>query len=183
MGASAQITSLDELSTEKTYTLRNAFFNAYAVYNAAKSTTTVWAAGMNKGNISDESYKAKVDPASPNTAWMIVNFANKWYAYNMGARKLLTVGNNASNANTAPAKFDDTAQPLELKAQGDGTFSLRTVQGNMNYMCAAPQLAYPISVWEPGDGTSWEFKVNDDVEADYDACIEKIKAGCLWALT
>lgn len=91
MGASAQITSLDELSTEKTYTLRNAFFNAYAVYNAAKSTTTVWAAGMNKGNISDESYKAKVDPASPNTAWMIVNFANKWYAYNMGARKLLTV--------------------------------------------------------------------------------------------
>ena len=35
MGASAQITSLDELSTEKTYTLRNAFFNAYAVYNAA----------------------------------------------------------------------------------------------------------------------------------------------------
>ena len=177
MGASAQITSLDELSTEKTYTLRNAFFNAYAVYNAAKSTTTVWAAGMNKGNISDESYKAKVDPASPNTAWMIVNFANKWYAYNMGARKLLTVGNNASNANTAPAKFDDTAQPLELKAQGDGTFSLRTVQGNMNYMCAAPQLAYPISVWEPGDGTSWEFKVNDDVEADYDACIEKIKAG------
>ena len=95
----------------------------------------------------------------------------------MGARKLLTVGNNASNANTAPAKFDDTAQPLELKAQGDGTFSLRTVQGNMNYMCAAPQLAYPISVWEPGDGTSWEFKVNDDVEADYEACIEKIKAG------
>ena len=59
MGASAQITSLDELSTEKTYTLRNAFFNAYAVYNAAKNTTTVWAAGMNKGNISDESYKAK----------------------------------------------------------------------------------------------------------------------------
>ena len=116
MGASAQITSLDELSTEKTYTLRNAFFNAYAVYNAAKSTTTVWAAGMNKGNIKDASYKAKLDQTDPSSAWMVVQYNDKWYAYNIGARKLLTVGNNASNANTAPAKFDDTAQPLELRA-------------------------------------------------------------------
>lgn len=171
------VQTLEDFSPNKTYTIRNPYFNAYAIYNAQKSASTVWAAGMNKGNIKDASYKAKLDQTDPSSAWMVVQYNEKWYAYNMGARKLLTVGNNASNANTAPAKFDDTAQPLELKAQGDGTFSLRTVQGNMNYMCAAPQLAYPISVWEPGDGTSWEFKVNDDVEADYDACIEKIKAG------
>ena len=97
------VQTLEDFSPNKTYTIRDPYFNAYAIYNAQKSTSTVWAAGMNKGNISDESYKAKVDPASPNTAWMIVNFANKWYAYNMGAGKFLTVGYNPTTAATAQA--------------------------------------------------------------------------------
>lgn len=178
MGASAQITSLDELSTEKTYTLRNAFFNAYAVYNATKSTTTVWAAGMNKGNISDESYKAKVDLTSPNSAWMIVRFANKWYAYNMAAGKFLTVGYNPTTAATAQAKFDSTPRALEIK-QKNGGFTLRThTDGSQNFLCAAPQLPYPISIWTDSDnGATWEIAENPEVEADYDACIKKIKAG------
>ena len=37
LGVSAQVKSLDELSPEKTYTIRNPHHNAYAIYERSKS--------------------------------------------------------------------------------------------------------------------------------------------------
>ena len=79
--ASAQITSMDEVSTDKAYTICNPFYTTYAVYNAEKSTSLVWAAGMTSSdkNIADQSYTTPLNPADPSSSWMIVQYNGEWY--------------------------------------------------------------------------------------------------------
>ena len=71
--ATAQISSLDELSTEKAYTIYNPYYTTYAVHNAQKSNSLVWAAGMTASdrNIADDSYKTALDASDPSSSWMI----------------------------------------------------------------------------------------------------------------
>lgn len=177
LSAKAQISSLSEITTDKAYTLRNPHFNAYAVYNADKSTSTLWAAGMTASNAVDDSYKAEVDLTSPATSWMIVSYNNQWYVYNIGAQKFLTVGYNPVTAATAQAKLEDTPKAVEFTQNPDGGFHLRTyTDGAQNYLCAAPQLSYPISIWNSNDnGATWEIKENDLVEADYAGAITRLQ--------
>ncbi len=44
--ASAQVSSLDEVKTDCAYIIYNPYYTTYAVYNAQKSTMSVWVAGM-----------------------------------------------------------------------------------------------------------------------------------------
>lgn len=176
--ASAQISSFDEVSTDKAYTICNPYYTAYAVYNSQKSTSIVWAAGMTQKdkNIADASYREPVDMASPASSWMIVQYNEKWYVYNLGAGKFMAVGYNASNTSTAPAKLQDEPVAVEFTAAGNGGFHLRSHSGTQNFLCAAPQLAYPVSVWTDSDnGSTWQITENPQVEADYETCLRKLQ--------
>ena len=178
LNASAQISSLDELSTEKAYTIYNPYYTTYAVYNAQKSTSLVWAAGMTASdkNISDNSYKMALDSSAPSSSWMIVQYNDAWYVYNIGAQKFLEVGYNPATAATASAKLQDTPVAVEFTSNGNGGFHLRSHDGDKNYLCAAPQLTYPISIWTNSDnGSTWQINENPEVVADYEACIEKLQ--------
>ena len=176
--ASAQITSMDEVSTDKAYTICNPFYTTYAVYNAEKSTSLVWAAGMTSSdkNIADQSYTTPLNPTDPSSSWMIVQYNGEWYVYNLGAKKFLAVGHTPNQAASASAKLQDTPVAIEFTSNGNGGFHLQSHAGNLHYLCAAPQLTYPISIWSNDDnGATWQIEENPQVEADYETCLQKLQ--------
>ena len=176
--ASAQITSMDEVSTDKAYTICNPFYTTYAVYNAEKSTSLVWAAGMASSdkNIADQSYTTPLNPADPSSSWMIVQYNGEWYVYNLAAKKFLAVGHTPNQAASASAKLQDTPVAIEFTSNGNGGFHLQSHAGNLHYLCAAPQLPYPISIWSNDDnGATWQIEENPQVEADYETCLQKLQ--------
>lgn len=176
--ASAQITLMDEVSTDKAYTICNPFYTTYAVYNAEKSTSLVWAAGMTSSdkNIADQSYTTPLNPADPSSSWMIVQYNGEWYVYNLAAKKFLAVGHTPNQAASASAKLQDTPVAIEFTSNGNGGFHLQSHAGNLHYLCAAPQLPYPISIWSNDDnGATWQIEENPQVEADYETCLQKLQ--------
>ena len=176
--ASAQITSMDEVSMDKAYTICNPFYTTYAVYNAEKSTSLVWAAGMTSSdkNIADQSYTTPLNPADPSSSWMIVRYNEEWYVYNLGAKKFLAVGHTPNQSAAASAKLQDTPVAIEFTSNGNGGFHLQSHAGNLHYLCAAPQLPYPISIWSNDDnGATWQIEENPQVEADYETCLQKLQ--------
>lgn len=175
--AFAQVSSLDDIRTDRAYTIHNPYYTAYAVYNAQKSSALVWAAGMTSSdkNIADDSYKAALDASSPSSSWMIVNYNDEWYVYNLGAEKFLAVGYDAEIASTASAKLQDTPVAVKFTQKTSGEFHLHSYDGDKNYLCAAPQLAYPVSIWSNTDnGATWQITENPAVEADYETCMAKL---------
>ena len=176
--ASAQITSMEEVSTDKAYTICNPFYTTYAVYNAEKSTSLVWAAGMTSSdkNIADQSYTTPLNPADPSSSWMIVQYNGEWYVYNLGAKKFLAVGHTPNQSASASAKLQDTPVAIEFTSNGNGGFHLLSHAGKLHYLCAAPQLTYPISIWSNDDnGATWQIEENPQVEADYETCLQKLQ--------
>lgn len=177
--ASAQVSSIEEIRTDRAYTIHNPYYTTYAVYNAEKSTSLVWAAGMTASdkNIADESYKAALDASAPSSSWMIVKYNDEWYVYNLGAEKFLAVGYDAETAATASAKLQDTPVAVKFSVNAAGGFHLQSYDGAKNFLCAAPQLAYPISIWTNSDnGSTWQITENPEVEADYEGCMAKLAA-------
>ena len=177
--ASAQVSSIEEIRTDRAYTIHNPYYTTYAVYNAEKSTSLVWAAGMTASdkNIADESYKAALDASAPSSSWMIVKYNEEWYVYNLGAEKFLAVGYDAETAATASAKLQDTPVAVKFSVNDAGGFHLQSYDGAKNFLCAAPQLAYPISIWTNSDnGSTWQITENPEVEADYEGCMAKLAA-------
>lgn len=165
----ASITSLADLSTDKTYVLYNPTYTAFAVSNPNQSATNVWAANMQSGDNShqvvDASYSLPLDTTSAHSSWMIVPFEGKYYLYNMGAGKFLITP--SQDADPAICQFTDSVCGLDITDLGEGCFALNTTGTERAYMCAAPQLAYPISIWNTDDaGSLWQIKENPNIEAD-----------------
>ena len=165
----ASITSLADLSTDKTYVLYNPTYTAFAVSNPNQSATNVWAANMQSGDNSHQvvnaSYSLPLDTTSAHSSWMIVPFEGKYYLYNMGAGKFLITP--SQDAEPAICQFTDSVCGLDITDLGEGRFALNTTGTERAYMCAAPQLAYPISIWNTDDaGALWQIKENPNVEAD-----------------
>lgn len=165
----ASITSLADLSTDKTYVLYNPTYTAFAVSTPNQSATNVWAANMQSGDNShqvvDASYSLPLDTTSAHSSWMIVPFEGKYYLYNMGAGKFLITP--SQDAEPAICQFTDSVCGLDITDLGEGRFALNTTGTERAYMCAAPQLAYPISIWNTDDaGALWQIKENPNVEAD-----------------
>ena len=165
----ASITSLADLSTDKTYVLYNPTYTAFAVSNPNQSATNVWAANMQSGDNSHQvvnaSYSLPLDTTSAHSSWMIVPFEGKYYLYNMGAGKFLITP--SQDADPAICQFTDSVCGLDITDLGEGRFALNTTGTERAYMCAAPQLAYPISIWNTDDaGAVWQIKENPNIEAD-----------------
>lgn len=165
----SSITSLADLSTDKTYVLYNPTYTAFAVSNPNQSATNVWAANMQSGDNShqvvDASYSLPLDTTSAHSSWMIVPFEGKYYLYNMGAGKFLITP--SQDAEPAICQFTDSVCGLDITDLGEGRFALNTTGTERAYMCAAPQLAYPISIWNTDDaGAMWQIKENPNIEAD-----------------
>ena len=167
------ITNLDEIRDDKTYTLYNPTFKAYAIYDEvyASSASYVWAAEMigDAGHtLYTQNYSKPLDTTAEGSSWMVVPFDGKFYFYNVGAEKFLSVP--AYNGETKPTTFTSEATGLFVEDLGSGNFAITQHAGSKEYLCAAPQsYISPISIWEKTDaGAAWQLRENPNVAAKSD---------------
>ena len=163
-----KLLSLDEAALTKTYVLYNEHFTAYATYNATGSTENVWAAGMTGDDghaLSNETYGNPLDVTAAGSSWMLVPKDGKYYLYNMGAKKFLVTPGHLGT--TGGCSFSDEPVALTAEVLGDGNFAFTASDDEKDYMCAAPQLATPVSTWTSEDaGSAWQLMENPNVAAD-----------------
>jgi len=172
-----EITSIDQLSNTKAYTLYNAHYTTHAIYNPTCSTTQMWTAGTtgdSSHSVSNSKYSLPFDSTSTKGAWMIVKSEGNWYLYNIGAKKFVRVGQTGTSS-VAGVYMETTPTPIEI-TEVNGGFAFRTeTSGDKNYMCVSPQLSFPVSVWTTGDaGAIWQIEATDLVDADYETCMSMI---------
>lgn len=164
------ITNLDEIRDDKTYTIYNPTFKAYAIYDEvyASSASYVWAAEMigDAGHpLYTQNYSKPLDTTAEGSSWMIVPFDGKFYFYNVGAEKFLSVP--AYNGETKPVTLTESVTSLFIEDMGSGNFAITQHGGSKEYLCAAPQsYIAPLSIWEKTDaGASWQLRENPNVAA------------------
>ena len=171
------VTTLDEVDPEKTYILYNPHFTAKAIYAPEYSEEMLWTGEMigDSGHaLSNQDYSHEVNPADPNSSWMLYSESGAYYLFNMGAEACLVVGQNSGTRYCTFAQ----SSPVQVQEISDG-FAFSTTGGNTDWLCAAPQLAYPVSVWTSSDaGSLWQLIENPNVAADLDLVRQIVTGIC-----
>ena len=169
------ITKLSDVSEEKTYILYNPHYTAKAIYAPQYDDNMLWTGEMigdATHELANEAYAEEVNPADPNNAWMLVYLNNEYYLYNVGAEKCLVVGINTGPRHCTFA----TSSPVNVQEISNG-FAFSTSGSTNDWLCASPQLDYPVSVWTSSDaGSCWQLIENPNVEADVEFA-EKVIVG------
>lgn len=162
--------SLDDAGENKTYVLYNEHFTTYAIYEEGHDDK-VWVAGMRGDSghaLSNAAYAAEVDITSPNACWQVIKDGDKYQLYNVGAEMYLETPMYTYDENLKYCSFSSEPVSLSVVDLGGGKFAFNAYPGHANaelgYMCAAPQLDAPLSVWNTSDtGSAWTLIENPNV--------------------
>ena len=162
--------SLADADDNKTYVLYNEHFTAYAIYEDGHGDK-VWVAGMRGDSghsLSNSAYGTAVDLTSENACWQVVKDGDKYQLYNVGAEMYLETPMYEYNDNLKYCSFSSTPVSLSVVDLGGGKFAFNAYPSHANadlgYMCAAPQLDAPVSVWSSDDaGSAWVLIENPNV--------------------
>ena len=162
--------SLDNARVNKTYVLYNEHFTTYAIYEEGHGDK-VWVAGMvgDSGHqLKDADYAQEVDVTSMNACWQVIKDGDKYQLYNVGAGMYLKTPMYTYDDNLKYCSFSSEPVSLSVVDLGGGKFAFNAYPSHTNaeygYMCAAPQLDAPISVWNTGDaGSAWMLIENPNV--------------------
>ncbi len=167
----AKVTSFDDIDMTKTYVLYNSTFTAYAIYNGTHSTSQIWTAGMIGGDashqLSNQSYAEPVDLLDAGSSWMVMKANGNTYLYNVGAKMYLNTPSHGGESK--PCTFSSYPVAIQVVAVANGNFAFSSTGDEKDFMCAAPQMEFPISIWTSDDsGAAWGLYENPNVEADLD---------------
>ena len=162
--------NLANADSNKTYVLYNEHFTTYAIYEAGHNDM-VWVAGMRGDSghaLSNAAYGAAVDITSENACWQVIKDGDKYQLYNVGAEMYLTTPQYEYNDNLKYCSFSSTPVSLSVAELSGGKFAFNAypshTNANLGYMCAAPQLDAPLSVWSSDDaGAAWVLIENPNV--------------------
>ena len=163
--------SLDNASANKTYVLYNEHYTTYAIYEEGHGDK-VWAAGMIGGDsdhqLKDSDYAQEVDITSENACWQVIKDGDKYQLYNVGAGMYLNTPMYTFDDNLKYCSFSSEPVSLSVVDLGGGKFAFNAYPSHANaefgYMCAAPQLDAPLSVWSNDDsGAAWLLIENPNV--------------------
>ncbi len=163
--------SLDNAHENKTYVLYNEHFTAYAIYEDGHGDK-VWVAGMTGGDsdhqLKDSDYAQEVDITSENACWQVIRDGDKYQLYNVGAGMYLKTPMYEFDENLKYCSFSAEPVSLSVVDLGGGKFAFNAYPSHSNaelgYMCAAPQLDAPLSVWNASDsGSAWVLIENPNV--------------------
>ena len=162
--------NLADADENKTYVLYNEHFTTYAVYEEGHGDK-VWVAGMSGDSgheLKDATYSVPVDITSENACWQVVKDGDKYQLYNVGAEMYLTTPQYEYDDNLKYCSFSSEPVSLSVVDLGGGKFAFNAYpnheNANYGYMCAAPQLDAPLSVWDTADaGSAWVLIENPNV--------------------
>ena len=164
------VATLAELSNTETYAVYNDTYTAYLIYSKANSTSNkVWTAEMSGDNndhkLSNPAYAGEFDATAAAMSWMAIQYEGNFYLYNVGAQKFLTTPGYSGE--TGACTFSSNPVALQTSDLGNGWFAFSASGSEKDWVCAAPQLPNPISIWTTGDsGARWQFRPNPNVEYD-----------------
>ena len=162
--------SLADADENKTYVLYNEHFTTYAIYADGRDDM-VWVAGMRGDSghsLSNAVYGEAVDITSENSCWQVIKDGDKYQLYNVGAEMYLTTPQYEYNDDLKYCSFSSSPVSLSVVDLGGGNFAFNAnpshANANLGYMCAAPQLDAPLSVWSSDDaGAAWMLIENPNV--------------------
>ena len=162
--------SLADADENKTYVLYNEHFTTYAVYEEGHGDK-VWVAGMRGDSghtLSNAAYSTPVDITSEYACWQVIKDGGKYQLYNVGGEMYLTTPQYEYDDNLKYCSFSSEPVSLSVVDLGGGKFAFNAypshTNANLGYMCAAPQLAAPLSVWDTADaGAAWVLIENPNV--------------------
>ena len=163
--------NLADADASKTYVLYNEHFTAYAIYESGHGDN-VWVAGMigDSGHtLVNPAYGTPVDITSANSCWQVIKDGDKYQLYNVGAEKYLTTPvYNTNDTSLGYCTFSSTPVSLSVSELSGGKFAFNAYPNHENaefgYMCAAPQLSSPLSIWTNNDaGAAWVLIENPNV--------------------
>ncbi|MBR2318222.1 MAG: hypothetical protein IKA52_00920 [Bacteroidaceae bacterium] len=162
--------SLADADENKTYVLYNEHFTTYAVYEEGHGDK-VWVAGMRGDSghtLSNAAYSTPVDVTSEYACWQVIKDGDKYQLYNVGGEMYLTTPQYEYDDNLKYCSFSSEPVSLSVVNLGGGKFAFNAypshTNANLGYMCAAPQLAAPLSVWSNDDaGAAWVLIENPNV--------------------
>ena len=162
------VATLAELSNTETYAVYNDTYTAYLIYSEANSTSKVWTAEMSGSGdhaLSNSAYAGEFDATAAAMSWMAIQYEGNFYLYNVGAQKFLTTPGYSGA--TGACTFSSNPVALQTSDLGNGWFAFSATGSEKDWVCAAPQLPNPISIWTTGDsGARWQFRPNPNVEYD-----------------
>ena len=162
--------NLADADANKTYVLYNEHFTAYAIYESGHGDK-VWVAGMRGDSghtLSNAAYSTAVDITSANSCWQVIKDGDKYQLYNVGAEMYLNTPRYEYDSNLKYCSFSSTPISLSVAELSGGKFAFNAnpshANANLGYMCAAPQLDAPLSVWSNDDaGAAWVLIENPNV--------------------
>ena len=162
--------NLADADDNKTYVLYNEHFTTYAVYEDGRGDK-VWVAGMigDSGHpLKNAAYATAVDITSENACWQVIKDGDKYQLYNVGAEMYLETPRYEYDDNLKYCSFSSNPVSLSIVELGGGKFAFNAYPSHANadlgYMCAAPQLDAPLSVWDTADaGSAWVLIENPNV--------------------
>ncbi len=162
--------SLADADENKTYVLYNEHFTTYAVYEEGRGDK-VWVAGMRGDSghpLKDAAYATPVDVTSESACWQVIKDGDKYQLYNVGGEMYLTTPQYEYDDNLKYCSFSSEPVTLSVVDLGGGKFAFNAYPSHTNadlgYMCAAPQLDAPLSVWDTADaGSAWVLIENPNV--------------------
>ena len=162
--------NLADADDNKTYVLYNEHFTTYAVYEDGRGDK-VWVAGMTGDSghpLKNTAYATAVDITSENACWQVIKDGDKYQLYNVGAEMYLETPRYEYDDNLKYCSFSSNPVSLSIVELGGGKFAFNAYPSHANadlgYMCAAPQLDAPLSVWDTADaGSAWVLIENPNV--------------------
>ena len=162
------VATLAELSNTETYAVYNDTYTAYLIYSEANSTSKVWTAEMSGSGdhaLSNSAYAGEFDATAAAMSWMAIQYEGNFYLYNVGAQKFLTTPGYSGE--TGACTFSSNPVALQTSDLGNGWFAFSATGSEKDWVCAAPQLPNPVSIWTTSDsGARWQFRPNPNVEYD-----------------
>lgn len=163
------VATLAELSNTETYAVYNDTYTAYLIYSEANSTSKVWTAEMSGDGgdhwLSNSAYAGAFDVTAAAQSWMAIQYEGSFYLYNVGAQKFLTTPGYSGE--TGACTFSSNPVALQTTDLGNGWFAFSASGSEKDWVCAAPQLPNPVSIWTTSDsGARWQFRPNPNVEYD-----------------
>ena len=131
----------------------------------------LWVASMigDSGHaLKNSAYGTAVDLTSENACWQVIKDGDKYQLCNVGSGMYLTTPMYEYDDELKYCSFSSTPVSLSVVELGGGKFAFNAYPGhanaNLGYMCAAPQLDAPISVWSSDDaGSAWVLIENPNV--------------------
>lgn len=169
--APVQVTALDQLSNNKTYTIHAQSGFGYICYAPEYAEDYLFVRGATATNDASNfaKFQGEVDRKDPNNLWQILNDGENYYLYSVGAKRFVTFNN-------VGLYYEFIDEPTAINVQDNGTvneeyvgtFGFRMDASNsQNFLCISHNSALPAPVaW-------WEYKDNGAVmiveEAEYPA--------------